>query len=136
MLNQPNSDIPPKMTACLIDVSEHCSEEFLDRCGGKVYLSGFFDDSVNTYCCSLTPSVYVEGLEFVPERYPEDEELSEELNGELLENAAEGSYVNRSDIERMRKESPDNFEVLELTFDEDDDPSEVAREYLQGNPRF
>lgn len=136
MLNQPNPDIPPKFIACRIDMSDCCSEDFLDRCGGKVYLSGFFDDNLNTYCCSAEKMIFVEGLEFVPEKYPEGEGLYTQLAEELLENAAEDSYYSRSDIDRLRKESPDNFEALELTFDEDENPSEEVREYLQGNPVF
>jgi len=39
----------PRYIACRIDVSPYCQSDFLARCGGKVYLTGFFDDSVNTH---------------------------------------------------------------------------------------
>lgn len=128
--------VSPSFVACRIDMSRYCEQEFLDRCGGKVFLSGFFDDSVNVHICSLTPSVFVEGLAFVPEGYPEDEALRDELNEELLANDADDSYFNRRDIERMRKATPDDFMALDVAFDEDDDPAEVVREHLQGNPLF
>lgn len=136
MLNQPNPDIKPAFVACKIDMSEHCSPEFLVRCGGKVYLSGFYDDNLNTYICSAEKMIYVHALEFVPEKYPEDEEAADALNNELLMDTVDDDYFSRSDLERLRKEHPDNFEVLELTFEESDDPAEEVREYLQGNPRF
>ena len=126
----------PKYIACLLDVSSYCSEDFLARCGGAVYVSCFFDDSVNTYCCSLTPSVFVEELEHVPGRYPEDEAESERLNLDLLEIETRDAYYTRRDIEKLKLEHPDRFKPLDLTFDEDDDPSEVVREHLQGNPEF
>jgi len=138
MLNQPNPDIPPKMTACLIDVSEHCSEDFLAKCGGKIYMSGFYDDNVNTYCCSTTPSVFVDVIELVPETYPEDEDAREALSEELLEahTADDSGYYNRRDIERMRADHPERFKDLGMTFDEDENPEEMVREHLCGNPVF
>jgi len=128
--------VSPSFVACRIDMSRYCEQEFLDRCGGKVFLSGFFDDSVNVHLCSLTPAVLVEGLEFVPESYPEDEALRDALNEELLANDATDAYYDRSTIERMRKVNPDHFVELDLTFDEDEDPADETREHLQGNPVF
>jgi hypothetical protein len=126
----------PKYIACLLDVSSYCSEDFLARCGGAVYLSAFFDDSVNTFCCSQTPSVFVEELEHVPEKYPEDEAARETLNEELLDLPLLCFYTRRVDIEKLKVEHPDRFKALDFTFDEDDDPAEVVREHLQGNPVF
>ena len=129
--SEPHTIVPPNtFFACLIDISEHCGAEFLERCGGKVYLSGFFDDSVNTYLCSMTPSVFVEMIGLVPERYPEDEALADALNNELLEGSLDDEYHLRSDIDRMRTQKLEGLDF------EDEDPSEVVREYLQGNPVF
>lgn len=135
-LNQPNPDIKPAFIACRLDMSEYCSPEFVARCGGKVYLSGFYDDNLNTYICSAQKMIYVHALEFVPEKYPEDEEARNTLNEELLEDTVDDDYFSRATIERLRKEHPDNFRAVEITFDEDDDPAEEVREYLQGNPEF
>lgn len=129
-------DISPKFIACRLDMSQYCSPEFLDRCGGKVYLSGFFDDNLNTYICSAEKMLYVHGLEFVPEQYPEDEEACNALNEELLENTADNDYFSRSTIERLRQEHPEDFQEVDVDFDEEDDPADVVREYLQGNPVF
>lgn len=135
-LNEPRPDIKPKFIACIIDISEHCEPEFLARCGGKLYLSGFYDDNLNTYICSAEKMLYVHSLAFVPEKYPEDEPARTALDSELLEDVLDDDYFSRSDIERMRKEHPDHFRVVELEFEEDDDPAEVVREHLQGNPMF
>jgi hypothetical protein len=129
-------NIAPTFIACRLDMSQHCSPEFLARCGGKVYLSGFFDDNLNTHICSAEKMVYVHALEFVPEQYPEDEEARDALNGELLEDTVDDDYFGRATIERLKKEHPENFRAVEITFDEDDDPAEVVREHLQGNPEF
>jgi len=133
-----NTDIEPKFVACLIDVTEHCSPDFVERCGGRVYESGFFDDNLDTYICSAEKMIFVDVLELVPEKYPEDEEASEALNCDLLEavTADDSGYYGRSQIERMREANPDHFVELDITFDEDGDPSDEVREHLQGNPRF
>lgn len=131
-----NTEIKPSFVACLIDVSEYCSEGFLARCGGRVYESAFFDDNLNTYLCSATPCIFVESLSLVAEKYPEDEEAREALCSELLDVDLKDSYYERRDIERRRRESPDKFVALKVAFDGDDDPAEVVREYLQGNPCF
>lgn len=144
MLNKPRPDIPDNFVACLIDVSQYYldSEEgraLLERCGGKIYESGFFNDAVNTHICSLTPSVYVEVLELVPERYPDEEparnDLWEELNN--LHTIDDSGYYDRSDIERLRTEHPDRFKVLgDVEGETDKAKHEAVREELQGNPVF
>jgi hypothetical protein len=131
-----NENIPPKFVACRLDMSNYCSQEFLDRCGGKVYLSGFFDDNLDTTICSAQKMVYVHALEFVPEKYPEGEEAREALYEELLEGGVDDDYFARSMIESLKKEHPDDLQELEIEFDEDEDPVEVVREHLQGNPIF
>jgi hypothetical protein len=137
-LNDPRPDIKPEFIACLIDISHLCTPELLARCGGKLFYSGFFDDSVNVHICSFTPSVYVDVIELVAEKYPEDEATREALYEELRREHTidDNGYYNRGDIERMKRHNPDHFKVLGLTFDEDDDPDDVVREHLQGNPCF
>jgi len=139
-------DIKPKFIACLIDVSAHCSEEFLARCGGKVYLSGFYDDNLDTHCCSFTPMVDVTYMGYVAEEYPEDEEAREALHEELMDIAAEneaGGYYMRRSMEVVRKKHPERFVVLdmELETDEELDQDTQRREWneqvmesLSGNP--
>lgn len=129
-------DIPPKFLACRLDMSSYCSQEFLDRCGGKVYLSGFFDDNLDTHICSAQKMVYVHALELVPEKCPENEEAREALYEELLESSVDADYFARSMIEALKREHPDHFQELEIAFDEDEDPAEIVREHLQGNPVF
>jgi len=136
-----NMHIPPKYVACLLDMSEYCSPELLARCGGKVYLSGFYDDNLNTYICSFDPMIFVQALEWVPEEYPEEEparnDLWEELN-ELL-TVEDSDYYGRYDVERMRKANPDHFKELDFTFEKgtsQEESDEAVREELQGNPVF
>ncbi len=131
-----NTVIKPKFIACRLDMSTYCSQEFLDRCGGKVYLSGFFDDNLDTTICSAQKMVYVHALEFVPEKYPEDEKARETLYEELRASGKDDDYFARSTIELLKKEHPDHLQELEITFDEDDAPADVVREHLQGNPVF
>lgn len=142
-----NEKIQPKFIAGLIDISEYCEPDFLERCGGKVYYSGFFDDSTNHYLCSFQKNIWFEVVELVPEKYPEDQDESEKLNMELIDARSEldDGYYSRSLVESMMEKNPEHFEVLEFNFDDDEDLDEEAqdrarhddvREYLQGNPRF
>ncbi len=132
-----NAHIPDNFVACKIDITEHCSEDLVGRCGGALYLSGFYNDSVNTFICSATPMVFVEALALVPERYPEDEEAADALNNELLMETMDDDYFSRSDIERMREGHPDNFKVLgDAEGDNEREKAEAVREDLQGNPCF
>jgi hypothetical protein len=139
-------DIPPKFIACLLDISGHYTDTeegraFLKRCGGKIYFSGFFDDSVNTHLCSSSPSVWVDVVEICPEKYPEDEHESDLLNCDLIEmlQADDNDYWSRRDIERMKVAHPDRFKELDFNFDEDStdqERQEQVHEHLQGNPVF
>ena len=116
--------------ACLIDVGEHFDKDFVQRCGGRIYLSGFFDDATTTYCCSATPMVYVQGLEYVAEVF------NEALRDELMECAPESGYYKRAFIDKARRSNPKDFQRLDVSFDDDDNPEDTVREYLQGNPAF
>lgn len=131
-----NPDIAPKFIACRLSMREHCSDSFLARCGGDLYLSGFFDDNLNTFCCCSRPSIYVHGLELVPEKYPEDEEAREALNLELMEGDAEGGYYLRTEMDRIRHQRPDCFQEVEIDLDPEEEADEQVREHLQGNPVF
>ena len=139
--SEPHTIVPPKYFACLLDISSVCSPDLIERCGGKLYYSGFFDDSVNTYLCSLTPSIFVDVIELVPEISPEDEERSNALNEELLEllSESDSGYYDRRTIDRLRKESPERFqELVHLGLEGETDAERVdeVREFLHGNPVF
>lgn len=136
-------DIPPKYIACIIDWSDGCDPDFLARCGGKVYLSGFYDDNVNTYICSAQKMIWVQGLELVPEARPGDGNAQDRLETELMDlwhnaciNEQDSDYYPRSKIETLRKEFPENFKEVGIDLDEDEDPADQVRELLQGNPEF
>jgi len=135
-----------KFLACLIDISSYFTDtepgrELLAKCGGKLFYSGFFDDSVNTHLCSFQPSVWVEVLGIEPETYPEDDEAREELYGELLDllTSDDDSYYLRRDIERWKVAHPDRFQEVDFDFEEDstfDSRHDEVREGLSGNPVF
>lgn len=130
-MSEPQS-IPSKFIACRLDMSEHFSPEFLDRYGGKIYLSGFYDDNLNTFICSAEKMIFVHALEYVPESCFYDPPTMEEL---LMEQP-ESAYFSRSHIERMRKQHPDCFQELDIEFDEHDPPEVIVLEHLQCNPVF
>ena len=107
-MEQPKQEIQPRWTAALIRVPDnHVDPDFLARCGGALYESVFFDDSVNVHLCCLTPSVGLEVLELVAGEYPKDEDAREALYDELMDpfhDAVESFYyMNRSDLERLKK---------------------------------
>ena len=140
-MEQLKQEIPSRWTAALLRVPDaHVDPDFLARCGGALYESVFFDDSVNVHICSLTPSVGFEVLELVAGEYPENEDAREALYDELMEvhSSSEGFYyMDRSDVERLKKANPENFKNLgDFDVDEDENACEVVREYLQGNPVF
>jgi hypothetical protein len=139
MLNQPNPAIPDKFIACKIDISEHCSPELLARCGGALYLSGFYNDAVDTFICSAERMIFVDVIELVPEQYPDEEDLAESLNSDLIELHTEddSGYYSRHDIERLRGAHPDRFkEIVGVDFEDYRNPSDAVRADLQGNPVF
>lgn len=137
---------PPSYIACLIDWSDGCSEEFLKRCGGKVFVTGFFDDSVDHHLCSPQKHIYFHGLGLEPEKYPEGEKGRQTLYDELLEgwheaclNDADKGYHLRRDIERLRETHPERFVEVHIEFDDPQDEDECereVREHLTGNPVF
>ena len=139
-------EIPPKFFACLIDISGYFTDtetgrELLEQCGGKIYFSGFFDDSVNTHLCSFQKSVWIEVLSLEPERYPEEDPARNDLNEELLRllDRDDSSYWQRRDVERWKVAHPGRFKEVSVDFDEDstfDTRHDEVREELQGNPVF
>lgn len=127
--------------AALIRVPDnHVDPDFLARCGGALYESVFFDDSVNVHLASATPSVGIEVLEYLPEEYPEDEDEREALYDELMEVKNESEdfyYMTRRDLERLKIRNPENFKDFgDFEVDEETDGYDLVREYLQGNPEF
>ena len=128
--------IEPKFIACLIDMSHCCEKDFLERCGGKLYLSGFYDDNTNTYICSAEKMVFVHAVEWYAKEVPEDEDEREQLYDEMLNPPPEDSYFSRSDIESMRKDFPKNFVEIDIDLDLDDDPECSVRDALCSNPIF
>jgi hypothetical protein len=142
--------VKPNYLACKIDISGYFTDtepgkELLARCGGKIYYSGFFDDSVNTYCASTQPSVWIDVIDLVPETFPEEETASNELWEELMDlhTSDDSSYWSRRDVERWKVAQPDRFKTLDFDFDaeqlgseKDSERHDEVREYLSGNPWF
>jgi hypothetical protein len=135
-----NDHIPPKWTAVRIDESQHCSEGFLERCGGKVYGIYLADLNSVTYCCEITPSYCLIPVDLVAEEYPEEEDGREALYCELLENLGyDAVYMHCRDVDKM---SDDNRSELSISLDEEDwrdDPErgeDEAFEHYHGCPAF
>ena len=136
-------EFPPKYVACLLDWSLGCEERFLERCGGKVYLSGFYDDNLDTFICSSERMVYVCGIELMPEQYPEDDKEREKLNEELIEVWStfepHDDYYQRRFIENRRDKHPGRFKEVQIDLDDPQNEracEEEVRELLSGNPMF
>ncbi len=129
--------------ACKIDISQYVTDEkLLEKCGGKLFYSGFFNDSVDIHICSFTPHVYVDVVGIVPESFPDDDDERTETADEVdeLHDIYDSGYYTRRDIENMRKNHPDRFQVIQINFSEpgltDTVKSEEIREALSGDPIF
>lgn len=136
--------------AALLDVTRDCSPHLVERCGGKVYQSAFFDENSATYCCSLTPSYDLDYLELVPEVVPDEEDARDSLSEDLLEASTEGDlggYMTVYHVKALREKNPERFIKVNLDFDESDFDGmsedekyravrEQVREALQSNPVF
>ena len=108
MLNQERdfNEIPRKWTAVRVDETGHCGEEFVARCGGKVFQVYLFDANEVTYCCEVTPSYALYPIAVVAGEYPESDEAQQVLFEELLEagHGAEMAYMHCSMIDRLDAE--------------------------------
>ena len=125
--------IPRKWTAVAVDLSMHCQADFLARCGGKVFEVYLFDANELTYCCSVTPSYCLYSMGLIPETYPEDETVREQLCEELLEgdHDSDVAYMDCVFIDRLGDDRKALVGRLEADADED-----AAREVYQGTPSF
>ena len=137
-----NEHVPPKWTAVRIDESQHCGEEFLERCGGKVYAVYLVDMNSVTYCCEITPSYCMIPIDLVAGEYPDDEASREKLYEELQQAMWETdmvSYMHCRSVDRLPAESKWS---IELQLDEEEwreDPlrcEDNAREVYTGCPAF
>ena len=135
MLNQERdfNEIPRKWTAVRVDETRHCGEEFVTRCGGKVFQVYLFDANERTYCCCVTPSYALYPIEVVAGKYPESDEAQQALFEELLEvgHGAEMAYMDCSMIDRLDAESKVEQTGLDNDASEDD-----VREHYHGCPDF
>lgn len=138
----------PRFVACLIDISRLASAEFLSQCGGKLFMSGFYNESENVHCASLTPCYDFTFVEHLPGEWPEDEDAREELHDALLDSVdgCESNYYDVSDIERAREAHPERFVFWGdpgLDPEEYDSPEDLRKaridavsEALGSNPEF
>lgn len=129
--------------ACKIDISQYVTDEkLLEKCGGKIFYSGFFNDSVAIHICSFTPHAYVDVIGIVPEEFPEDDDDRIETADALDEchDIYDSGYYTLSHIKRMREAHPERFKVIEINFSEPglSDAVKYAeiREVLSGDPIF
>lgn len=129
------SKITASYIACKIDISQYFTSDLLKKCGGKIYLSGFFDDNLNTFICSQEKMIFVHTLCYIPEFYSENE--IDEIENDLSILDCEDDYFSRSTIEKLRKENPDNFQLIDKNnFNCNENSIDEIRKYLQSNPIF
>lgn len=129
--------------ACLIDITSFFEDKSLvEKCGGKIFYSGFFNDSVAVHICSFVTNVYVEVIDIISEDLPDDENDRIDIEETLTESHTiyDSGYYKISDITKMRKSHPERFKVIDINFSEpglsDTVKSEEIREALSGDPIF
>lgn len=139
--------VPVEYVAILIEVTQYVNEDLVEK-WGKFYEVCLFNRKSYTYCCSMSPSYWLESIEYIigPEKYPEDEVEKEELYNLLEEfqhddhlNSHYGSYYDVSYIERLMKEDPTCF-VIQADYKtkepyQYEDMDEAVEDY-RGNPDF
>lgn len=99
-----NGDAHMSFVAVRIDETIGCRADFLERCGGKLWGVYIYDESERTFCCEITPSYWLELVDYLPASFPEGEEESEALSLELLEvlNESErGMYMHVHAVEKL-----------------------------------
>lgn len=77
--------VKPSLRLFVRDESKGCTEDFLKRCGGKLFGVYIFDENLHVHCAEVTPSFEMEFLYFEPARFPEDDSNRDELHDELAE---------------------------------------------------
>lgn len=136
MLNQERDfdEVPRKWTAVRVDVTGHCGEEFVARCGGKVYEVCLYDANERTYCCEVTPSYCLYPVDLTAGSLPEEDAARERLFEELLDARHELEdvcYMHCSDVDRLPEEDKVEQEGLER-----DAPFDDVHEHYHQCPDF
>lgn len=122
--------------ACKIDMSDLFEDEFVKRCGGRVYMSGVCDDVFNT-CPRVGDAIYIHTIDLIPEKYPQTDLAKCRLIEELVTcEFPYGKYIKRSKVERLIEKCPANFFRIEVADEDGSDPMEVVKKQLMSEPVF
>lgn len=137
--------VAPNFVVIALDESRYFrdSEEgrqLLKRSGGKIYSLSLYDSNRHIYIASLTPTYELFTYEYVPARYPGNEDASERLNMEMIELLQESNqvdYYNVRDIDRIDSKYKNElgWNPHDEIPDEDryDEVLEQYLEYVRGN---
>lgn len=131
-LNEPRDfeKHPRKWTAVRVDVTGHCREDFVARCGGKVYEVFLFDANEVTYCCEVTPSYCLYPVSLEAGDLPEEEDVRNRLFEELIDARHELEdvcYMHCRDVDRL----PDDDKVEQKGLEIDASFDDVHESYHQ-----
>lgn len=114
-----------------IDETQHWNDEMKEKCG-KIETVYIYDANVQTNCCEVTPSYYLEPLYYNIENEVSDE-VHEQVQSELVND--EGNYFNCRFIDQLKSiEVPiDSIEFETSESEEYKEHYEEAKEYSNCN---
>ena len=112
-----------------VDETAHWTDPaFVERCGGKIWTLYVYNPNEVTHLCEITPSYYLEPLDYYPASLPEDENAREEIYDTLLETLClqeQATYMHCRHVDALETRIVEDFDALcDL---------DGAREYWQGN---
>jgi hypothetical protein len=110
---------PVEYVAIKMDITSNIREDIAERFG-KIYQVFLFNRNEYTYCCSLSPSYWLETVGFqINEKFEgqfDDEGVFEEVGDLEIEfehcEHEHGYYYDVYYVERLMKEDPDCFRVM------------------------
>lgn len=129
-----NPNMPRDIRAVEFDETRYFAPEFLEKHRIRRILGTYVADfSSYTYCCELTPSLYLTGVHFSIEHDGDvSDEVREAADCELIDcGGPEDFYLHVRSAQKLR-----SVKFEDDPEETDEEAMEAAREYFQGNWPF
>lgn len=114
--------------------SYYLDEEFVKRCGGKIWSLYTYTNECRTFCCELTPSYEQIYLGEFANSLPENELEIEEIESALLESSIQTdtvTYMHCSNVDRFPHYHFSDW--IDFEGDNYEEAREIASEFFRSN---
>jgi len=121
-------------TFAVESTSYYLDEEFVKRCGGKIWSLYIYTNECRTFCCELTPSYEQIYLGEFANSLPENELETEEIESALLESGLQTDtvmYMHCSNVDRFPHYHFSDW--IDFEGDNYEEAREIASEFFGSN---